>query len=164
MKRSSEFTAVIPFGVPGCGHLQLAISTTEKGLASIDYVHDMAPRPPSSTLARQVVSQLESYFENPQWSFDLPLDISGTPFQQRLWHSLCSVPVGQTDSYGQLARNLLSGAQAVGQACRRNPVPVVVPCHRIVSRQGLGGYVGEVSGEKMQIKKALLIHEGYRID
>ena len=83
------------------------------------------------------------------------------PFQQRLWRHLSDVPAGTTDTYGHLAQHLNSGAQAIGQACRRNPVPVIVPCHRIVSRQGMGGYAGEVEGEKMQIKKALLAHEGF---
>lgn len=164
MKHSSDFSAVIPFDVPGCRHLKLAISTTEKGLTGIEYVHQGSLKHPADEVAEHAVFQLEKYFDDPLWEFDLPLNLHGTPFQQRLWRSLCSVPVGHTDTYGHLAFDLNSGAQAVGQACRRNPVPVVVPCHRIVSRQGLGGYAGEVDGEKMRIKKALLAHEGYLVD
>lgn len=161
MNNPSDFHAVTPFAVDGCLHLNLAITTTDRGLAGIDYVHDVEIKEPANIVAEQVVRQLEKYFDDPQWEFDLPLDLSGTPFQKRLWWSLCSVPVGKTDTYGHLAHDLSSGAQAVGQACRRNPVPVVVPCHRIVSKHGMGGYAGEVEGEKMRIKKALLAHEGY---
>lgn len=157
----TDFSAVIPFSIAGHDNLSLAITTTGQGLAGINYVHDLPVQDSTNKLAEEVVHQLERYFEDPQWCFDLPLDISGTPFQQHLWHALCDVPAGVTDTYGRLAHQLNSGAQAVGQACRRNPVPVVVPCHRIISRQGMGGYAGEVDGEKMRIKKALLAHEGF---
>lgn len=156
-------TAIIPFAIEGCRHLELAITTTERGLVGVEYTQETTLRYPVDSVAGEVVHQLQGYFENPAWEFDLPLDLVGTPFQQRLWHSLSRVPAGQTDTYGKLAHQLHSGAQAVGQACRRNPVPVVIPCHRIISRQGMGGYAGEVDGEKMRIKKALLAHEGYVI-
>jgi len=157
-----NYDAVIPFVLAngGSASLSLAITTTDRGLAGINYVHSRPTQEPIDKISVEVVRQLTCYFENPQWHFDLPLDLTGTQFQQRLWRALSDVPAGSTDTYGRLASQLSSGAQAVGQACRRNPVPVVVPCHRIVSRQGLGGYVGEVDGENMVIKKALLAHEG----
>jgi methylated-DNA-[protein]-cysteine S-methyltransferase len=159
----ADFDAVVPFSIFGSGsdRLSLAITTTDMGLAGIDYVHDLPAQVPTGDFAQEVVRQLGCYFENPQWQFDLPLDLAGTQFQQRLWLSLSNIAAGTTDTYGQLAHQLNSGAQAVGQACRRNPVPVVVPCHRVVSRQGMGGYAGEIDGEKMSIKLALLTHEGY---
>ncbi len=158
-----NYNAVIPFAITGFENtnLSLAITITSKGLAGVDYVHDLPSMDPTGEMAEKTIHQLEHYFEDPQWHFDLPLDLSGTSFQKRLWQTLNKVPVGTTDKYGQLASRLSSGAQAVGQACRRNPVPVVVPCHRIVSLQGMGGYAGEVDGEKMAIKRALLAHEGY---
>ena len=158
-----NYSAVIPFALAGVGeaNLSLAITTTDKGLAGVDYVHDIPALNVTDKIAENVVHQLERYLDDPQWRFDLPLDLTGTPFQQRLWLALNKVPSGTTDTYGQLAHRLNSGAQAVGQACRRNPVPVVVPCHRIVSLQGMGGYAGEVDGEKMRIKRSLLAHEGY---
>jgi methylated-DNA-[protein]-cysteine S-methyltransferase len=162
-EQAFHYNAVIPFAVDGCHHLGLAITTTDRGLAGIDYVEAGHFHETDNEMARHVVHQLHHYFDNPRWRFEVPLDLAGTPFQKRLWQSLCAVPVGQTDTYGHLAHDLNSGAQAVGQACRRNPVPVVVPCHRIVSRQGLGGYAGEVDGEKMRIKKALLAHEGFSV-
>lgn len=160
----ANFDAVISFAITGFEktNLSLAITTTDRGLAGIDYVHDLSAQSPTDKLAKEVVRQLECYFRDPQWFFDLPLDLAGTPFQRRLWQALSKIPVGTTDTYGQLASRLSSGAQAVGQACRRNPVPIVVPCHRIVSLQGMGGYAGEVDGEKMRIKKALLAQEGYK--
>lgn len=158
----ANYDAVIPFVLANVesANLSLAITTTDRGLVGIDYVHDIPSQEPTDNISKEVVHQLECYFENPQWHFDLPLDLTGTQFQQRLWGALSDVPAGTTDTYGQLANLLSSGAQAIGQACRRNPVPVVLPCHRIVSRQGVGGYFGEVDGEKMIIKKALLTHEG----
>lgn len=155
--------ALIPFP-PGGNNLGLGIRTSEAGLMSIDYVSSPSFFKPqtskSNGMAREVVRQLECYFTDPQWQFDLPLDLHGTDFQIRLWSALSKIPAGSTDTYGQLARRLDSGAQAVGQACRRNPVPIVVPCHRVLSLQGVGGYAGAVSGEKLTIKLALLAHEG----
>ena len=159
----ASFDAVVSLAITGFENtnMSLAITTTDKGLAGIDYVHGLPAMDPTGKMAEKTIHQLESYFEDPQWRFDLPLDLAGTSFQKRLWQALNKVPAGTTDTYGQLACVLSSGAQAVGQACRRNPVPVVVPCHRIVSLQGMGGYAGEVDGEKMAIKRALLAHEGY---
>lgn len=160
---SISYQAVIPFAVNGCDHLRLAISTTENGLSGVDFMHDIPCHDAETPMAREVVRQLEGYFQGPDWQFDLPLDLTtGTDFQQRLWRALCGVPAGSTDTYGHLASRLNSGAQAIGQACRRNPVPLVVPCHRIVSKQGMGGYAGQVAGEKLRIKQALLAHEGMR--
>ena len=158
-----HYNAVIPFAIAGMDgtNLSLAVTTTDKGLASIDYVHGLVSQNASDKFGEEVVSHLERYFDDCLWRFDLPLDLFGTPFQQRLWQTLREVPAGVTDTYGQLAHQLNSGAQAIGQACRRNPVPVIVPCHRIISLRGMGGYAGEVDGKKMSIKRALLAHEGY---
>lgn len=158
----TPYQAVIPLAIQGCTHIRLAIITTSNGLSGVDLVHDLPCQDPQTSLAGEVTRQLENYFLDPAWQFDLPLDLSGTDFQQRLWLTLSDVPAGRTDTYGQLALRLNSGAQAIGQACRRNPVPLVIPCHRIVSRQGMGGYAGQFSGEKMRIKQALLAHEGMR--
>lgn len=159
-----DLDALIPFPLAG-KTLGLGIRTSEVGLMSIDYVSRpvcfLPQASKSNSLAREVVRQLEAYFADPQWQFDLPLDLHGTVSQRRLWNALQEIPVGSTDTYGRLARQLNSGAQAVGQACRRNPVSVVVPCHRVLSLQGVGGYGGAVAGEKLNIKLALLAHEGH---
>ncbi len=107
-----------------------------------------------------IINQLRDYFERRCLTFDLPLSLRGTPFQQAVWALLQTLPVGETRTYGELARQLGSAARAVGQACRANPCPIVVPCHRVVAAQGLGGFGGDASGERYAIKSWLLRHEG----
>jgi len=140
--------------------LTLAIYTNGTHLCGIDFVNRQSVLAPSTALSERVVRQLETYLEDPQRPFDLPLQMTGTDYQCRLWSALRDVPTGETRTYGQLAKQLRSGAQAIGQACRRNPVPIVVPCHRILSQSGIGGYAGAVEGEKLGFKQALLMHEG----
>jgi methylated-DNA-[protein]-cysteine S-methyltransferase len=77
-----------------------------------------------------------------------------------IWALLRAIPVGQTRTYGEVARELGSAARAVGQACRANPCPIVVPCHRVVGRHGLGGFAGDHQGSRLAIKRWLLHHEG----
>jgi len=104
--------------------------------------------------------ELEKYFSNPKHIFNLPLDPHGTEFQKRVWKALQEIPSGETLTYGELAKKLNSHPRAVGQACRRNPIPVIIPCHRVVAQNGLGGYSGERIGALMDFKKQLLAHEG----
>ncbi len=98
--------------------------------------------------------QLGEYFDGKRREFDLPLGAGGTEFQQRVWAELRRIPFGETISYGELAARIgsPSGSRAVGQANGRNPLPIVVPCHRVISHDGkLGGY-----GGGLQVKQALL--------
>jgi len=106
-----------------------------------------------------VIDQLQCYFLDPGWRFDLPLAPSGTPFKQRVWQALQSIPPGETKNYGRLATQLCTSARAVGNACRENPIPIVIPCHRVVGAHGLGGYMGSWDGEPVAIKQWLLTHE-----
>lgn len=90
--------------------------------------------------------QLLEYFEGTRREFDLPVDPNGTEFQKRVWKGLCDIPYGQTISYRQLAENIGSpkAFRAVGQANKKNPVSIVIPCHRVVAADGsLGGYMGK---------------------
>ena len=158
--------AIVPFVLEGHS-LSLAIYTTghdlDAALCGIDFLFGQTTtQAPHTALAENVVQQLHRYLDDPQRPFDLPLNMHGTDFQRRLWSALCDVPSGHTATYGQLVKRLgmRGGAQAVGQACRRNPVPIVVPCHRILSQSGMGGYAGETGGEKLRFKQALLKHEG----
>lgn len=110
--------------------------------------------------ARGVLDQLFHYFEDPAWQFDVALAMHGTAFQQRVWRALRQIPPGSTRSYGALAAELGSSARAVGGACRRNPIPIVVPCHRIIAAGGgTGGFMGQRAGEALAIKTWLLDHE-----
>jgi methylated-DNA-[protein]-cysteine S-methyltransferase len=83
----------------------------------------------------------------------------GTVFQQRVWQAIASIPLGQTRSYGQLAEQLNSGPRAVANACGANRIPLIIPCHRVLAKNGLGGFMqGKKNG--LNIKRWLLAHEG----
>ncbi len=113
--------------------------------------------------AREVLDQLFHYFEDSAWQFDLPLAMHGTPFQRRVWQVLQRIPSGSTRSYGEIAREIHSSARAVGGACRRNPIPIVVPCHRVIAAGGgAGGFMGQRDGDALAIKTWLLDHERRR--
>jgi methylated-DNA-[protein]-cysteine S-methyltransferase len=108
-------------------------------------------------LLRRAAAQLSNYLAGRRRTFDLPLSPSGTPFQRRVWARLAEIPYGATISYGDLARDLGSQPRAVAQACARNPLPIVSPCHRVVGRNGaLTGYSG---GDGIASKRALLALE-----
>ena len=110
----------------------------------------------SNTLIQLAIDQLDRYLFQGEQQFSLPLKVEGTPFQKRVWGALQQIPYGQTMTYGKLAEQLNSSARAVGNACRRNPVPVIVPCHRVVARNGIGGYSGATSGYLINRKQFLL--------
>lgn len=106
--------------------------------------------------------QIEGYLENPRQRFRWQASPSGTDFQRRVWLALSRIPPGEVRTYGELARELGSGPRAVAGACRANPWPLVVPCHRIVAARGEGGYCGHTQGPYLTIKQWLLAHEGWR--
>jgi methylated-DNA-[protein]-cysteine S-methyltransferase len=107
-----------------------------------------------------VVEEIDAYFRKDSLGFNLPLELKGTSFQRLVWSALRSIPPGRTLTYGELAGELGTGARAVGGACRANPCPIVVPCHRVVAANGLGGFAGDTSGRKLEVKRWLLRHEG----
>ncbi len=89
----------------------------------------------------------------------LPVHLVGTYYQQRIWSELRQIPSGQTTSYGAISTQLTSSPRAVAGACRANPIVLVVPCHRVVSKNGLGGFMGATQGDSVDIKRWLLNHE-----
>jgi len=102
--------------------------------------------------------QLAEYFDGARQRFSLPLGPAGTPFQKSVWAQMVRIPYGSTDSYAGLARALGSSARAVGMACGANPLPLLIPCHRVVGSGGrLTGYSG---GDGIATKRYLLEHEG----
>ena len=106
--------------------------------------------------------ELQEYFRGERRVFDLPVAPAGTPFQQRVWQELRRIPYGHTASYGEIARRigLPKGPRAIGQANHRNPIPILIPCHRVIAAHGgLGGY-----GGGLDIKIRLLEHEGVRLE
>ncbi len=107
-----------------------------------------------------IAGQLDAYFLDGSYRFDLPIDLQGTPFQRRVWQALQEIAPGHARTYGELARELGTSPRALGGACRANPCPIVVPCHRVVAADGLGGFAGDTSGRKLAVKRWLLEHEG----
>ena len=138
----------------------LGISSRDETLLAIDFLADNAETlAPQDPFSREVITQLEAYCADKDFCFDLPLTASTTTFQARVREALIAIPVGQVLSYAQLAAGLGSGARAVAMACRHNPLPVIVPCHRIVAKNTMGGYAGAISGKPVEIKRWLLEHE-----
>lgn len=109
--------------------------------------------------AKHLANELERYAHNPQHQFDLLFVPSGTPFQLRVWRALLAIPAGQSVTYGELAKQIKTAPRAVGQACGSNPLPLVIPCHRVVSATGLGGFMHAASGAPLDNKAWLLGHE-----
>lgn len=111
------------------------------------------------TRARQLNRELDAYWHAPDHMFDLLSVPLGTPFQLRVWHALMHIPAGQPVTYGTLAKQLGSAARAIGQACGSNPLPILIPCHRVVAARGLGGFMHASSGAPLNVKAWLLQHE-----
>jgi methylated-DNA-[protein]-cysteine S-methyltransferase len=138
----------------------LGIISDDETLHAINFLaNDIISLAPQDALAREVTSQLEAYCRDSRFGFDLPLAKSATTFQQRVRDALLAIPVGEVLTYAELADKLDSGARAVAMACRHNPLPVIVPCHRIVAKNSMGGYAGATSGKPVEIKRWLLEHE-----
>lgn len=108
-------------------------------------------------LLRRAAQQLAAYFAGHLTQFDLPLRPQGSAFQQQVCTAIAEIPFGETRTYGDLARQLGVPAQAVGQGCGANPIPVLIPCHRVLAKSGLGGFSG---GTGLETKIWLLKHEG----
>lgn len=109
-------------------------------------------------LLKEACQQLDRYFARRLQTFDLPLAARGTDFQKSVWKMMCAIPYGETATYGGMAMALGSGPRAVGTACGRNPIPIIVPCHRVLGRGGKeGGFSG---GQGLPTKRSLLAIEG----
>ncbi|HEY8355106.1 MAG TPA: methylated-DNA--[protein]-cysteine S-methyltransferase [Methylophilaceae bacterium] len=151
---TQTFDAVLaaPFGAVG-------IRASDDFLLGLD----LLPENPGEKQAghgfvQAVVRQLRQYLHDPQTSLDFPFAVPGTPFQRRVWREIARIPAGSTLTYGELAQRVGSGPRAVANACGANHVPLIVPCHRVVARHGLGGFMqGDARG--LAIKEWLLRHE-----
>ncbi len=144
---------------------RIGIRTVGDAVTELDYLAaDTPEQPPADAATTVVVAQLEAYFRDPRHRFTVPLAPRGTAFQQRVWAALQAIPAGTVLTYGDLARQLDSAARAIGGACRTNPLPILIPCHRVVGQQGLGGYAGAVTGDPLAIKRWLLRHEGAMVE
>ena len=156
MKSMSAYAAVIEFP-----RMRVGIRIEGDALNGIVYLPPETPLlAPEGTLAEQAVRQIERYRNDPDASFDLPLNAVGTQFQRDVWRQISDIPRGRSRTYGELARRMGGEARAVGQACGDNPFPIIVPCHRVVAVDGLGGFSHHAGGYLMEAKKWLLKHEG----
>lgn len=157
--QTDGFAAVISTPL-AFSQMHLGIRCDSTSLLGIDMLYgEHELKSPDTGMAKRIVAQLEAWFADGRFVFDLPVRFDGTAFQQRVWKSLQSIPAGSTMYYGELAQKIDSGPRAIGGACRRNPVPIVVPCHRVVAKQGPGGFDGATSGRNISVKQWLLAHE-----
>jgi methylated-DNA-[protein]-cysteine S-methyltransferase len=144
--------------------MKVAVATRDENVVEIRLLPVssvvVAPR---SALAERAARQLERYRDDPDAKFDLPLHVEGSPLQRRVWNAMCAIPRGRTRTYGELAHELGAhfpvDARAIGQACGDNRLPIVIPCHRIVAADGLGGFGHSTGGYLLEVKRWLLMHE-----
>lgn len=150
-----QFQAVIPapFG-------KLGIHCSDTDLLGVKFLHvKTKAQPPQSAMAKAIVAELEDYLADAKHEIDLPFELDGTHHQCLVWQAMLDIPRGQTLTYGELAKQIGSSAQAVGQACGSNPIPIVIPCHRVVGKTGLGGFMHRADNGALDIKRWLLAHE-----
>jgi methylated-DNA-[protein]-cysteine S-methyltransferase len=137
-----------PFGA-------LCVTETDGAITALSWKHAHAPD--ETPLLRRAVAQLEAYVAGDLEAFDLPLHVSGAPLQKAVCAAMSAIPFGETRTYGDIAKEVGASAQAVGQACGGNPIPVIIPCHRVM---GAGGKLTGFSGAGgVETKVALLRHE-----
>lgn len=113
-----------------------------------------------SSFSKNIIQQFDEYFNQKRQTFDLPLKVKGTIFQQAVWNTLLTIPYGQTWSYIDVATKIEKpkACRAVGQANRANPIPIIIPCHRVIGKnKALTGY----AGTRVDVKEKLLELEGY---
>ncbi|MDI9818759.1 MULTISPECIES: methylated-DNA--[protein]-cysteine S-methyltransferase [unclassified Legionella] len=116
----------------------------------------------TNRLTSFVRQEIGCYFSNPHHRFQLALKPQGTSYQQQVWNALLVIPVGRTVTYGELARLLQSSPRAIGQACKKNPITLFIPCHRVVGKSNQGGYMGRA--EALHYKLHLLHHERIKVE
>ena len=141
------------------GMLKLVISNNE--LVRVEFADDYDDKTVSAThpVVSKITKDIRQYFSDPTHTFTVQINLKGTPFQLSVWKALLAIPSGKTVTYGELAKKLKTGPRAIGQACRTNPVPVIIPCHRVVAANGNGGYAGATGGKLLDIKQYLIAHE-----
>lgn len=132
----------------------LTITETQGAITRVRWA---TGRQDDTPLLCEAVAQMTAYFKGERLVFDLPLDVRGSDFQRAVCDAMLAIPPGETCSYGDIARQLGVTPQAVGQACGGNPIPVVIPCHRVLGTGNLGGFSG---GAGIETKVWLLRHEG----
>jgi methylated-DNA-[protein]-cysteine S-methyltransferase len=140
--------------------MKIGVATREGRVVEIRYLPATTQtKSPANSFVARVADQLERYRADPDSKFDFPVVIEGTPLQRAVWDAMCAIPRGKTRTYGDIARELGADARDIGQACGDNRLPIVIPCHRVVAANGLGGFGHATSGYLMEVKRWLLAHE-----
>jgi methylated-DNA-[protein]-cysteine S-methyltransferase len=138
----------------------LGICCSTNTLTGIDFLPLSTPALASkNVLIQQVDQAIQHYLQDPTQLDTLPLALGGTLFQQKVWQAIRRIPPGQTLTYTELAQQVDSGARAVANACGANPIPLFIPCHRVVAANGLGGFMKGRKLDSLNIKRWLLEHE-----
>ncbi len=150
----AETRLATPFAV-------LGIVTDGKVVTSLRYLpRNTTPVPPVDRVAERACREIERYLVDPAYCFAVPYRLEGTPFQRRVWCEIAKLFPVKTTSYGDIARRIGTAARPVGGACGANPVPLIVPCHRVLAASGLGGFMGGKKSFPLSVKRWLLQHEG----
>lgn len=153
--KTQQYNAIIntPIG-------KLGLIITNNKLAKIEFLPLQAREfSPKNPVVQQIFKRIKEYFSNPQLQFKFQLQLKGTPLQQKIWQTIQKIPCNKTITYGELAQKIATSPRVIGNACRRNPIPLVIPCHRVVAATGLGGYCGKNNKNFLRIKQWLLTHE-----
>ena len=139
---------------------RVGVATRDGVVTQLKYLPLSTPSiPAKNALAERAALQLEAYRRNANSRFDLPVVVEGTVLQKAVWQAMCAIPRGKTRTYGDLARELGADPRDIGQCCGDNRLPLVIPCHRIVAADGIGGFAHATSGYLLEAKRWLLMHE-----
>ncbi len=149
-----------PFGAVAVSAYRGQLAIELRAVAPHDAV-EMAKQS-SNAIVTHACQQIMAYLKNPQAQFAIPSSQYGTAFQQRVWQAIAAIPVGRVRTYGEIARDIGSGPRAVANACGANHLPLVVPCHRVVAQNGLGGFM-QSQQNGLFVKQWLLRHEGVKL-
>ena len=163
--KDQQWAAVIPapFGKLG---IKTEMFENSLMISEVFYVAQKTPLlPAQNELAKTAIQQINQYIDDSAFEFDLPLVPKGTIYQNKVWKQIAKIPLGKVLTYGELAKKLSSAPRAVGGACGANPYPLIVPCHRVISANGIGGFAHhDEEGYHRNIKTWLLQHEGVCIN
>lgn len=131
-------------------------------LTRIKYLDALPEKAPANKISKAAKKKIAAYLDprSKTKSIDIDVSLDVSPFQLQVLKQLQKIPYGETRTYGEIAKILKTSPRAVGNACRNNPLPIIIPCHRVVAANDIGGYDGAKSGDLLAIKYSLLAREG----
>lgn len=155
-----RYQAIIPAPFGAVGIVMQAGQLT--GIDLLSEHHHIRPellQPHADAQTQAVCEQIAGYLHNPHAPINIQAHIEGTPYQQRVWAAIAAIPMGKTLTYTELANKIGSGPRAVANACGANKLPLLIPCHRVVAKHGLGGFMQGNLQDSLAVKRWLLRHE-----